>query len=131
MKLIYVNKVGQMWDDNIIYEFLFGESIEDVYGEDWDRWPASGKPSPPEKEFVTAVGRVETGQFSLQCVQESDSFAVFDAVDNIVALAWEDIRNYDTAPESRLVFRYGEEITSVENKLSQKRITMNWNLVEQ
>ena len=131
MKLIYVNKVGIDWDDNMICEFLFGEDIDEVIGEDWDRWPASGKPKPPEKQFVTAVGRIETGQFVLLTVQESDSFAVFDAVDGIVALAWEDIRHYDTAPESRLVFKFGEEISSVEQKLAHKGITMNWNLVEQ
>ena len=44
-----------------------------------------------------------------------------DCVDGIVALAWEDMSNYEEYPEPiRLVFKYGENIESVEDKLAQR-----------
>jgi hypothetical protein len=60
-------------------------------------------------------------------VQESDSFAVWDAVDGIVALGWENMEGYDEYPEKRLFFTFGEEISSVEDKLYEKDMVINYN----
>ena len=56
----------------------------------------------------------------LDLVQESDSFAMWDAVDGIVAMAWENMEGYDEYPDKRLYFSFGEEISSVEDKLYEK-----------
>ena len=80
-------------------------------------YPASGQPSPPRKDLVKAVG-VLTSKLKLETVQNSDTFAVWDAIDDVIALAWEDITQYDEYPERRLRFKFGQTIKSVEDKSS-------------
>ena len=59
-------------------------------------------------------------------VQESDSFAMWDAVDGIIALAWENLDGYDEYPDSRLFFAFGEDIKSIETKLYEKDLVLNY-----
>ena len=93
MKLIYINKIGQDWKGNYIYEFLFSDAIlEDIDGEGWDSYPSSGNPEAPE-DFVKETGLLKC-EMRLDLVQESDSFGMFDAVDGVIAMAWEK-RIYD------------------------------------
>ena len=63
----------------------------------------------------------------LDLVQESDSFAMWDAVDGVVAMAWENMEGYDEYPEKRLFFSFGEDIESVNDKLYEKDIVLNYN----
>jgi len=126
MKLVYINKVGQNWKGDFIYEFLFSDNIEDIDGEGWDSYPSSGNPEPPEEKFIKKSGSLKT-TINLDLVQESDSFAVWDAVDGIVALGWENMEGYDEYPEKRLFFTFGEEISSVEDKLYEKDMIINYN----
>lgn len=126
MKLIYINKVGKNWEGNYIYEFLFSNSTDDVDGEDWDAVPASGRPETPHSEFVKSVGRVIT-DIKFNLVQDSDTFAVWDAVDGIVALGWEDIDGYDEYPESRLWFSFGSDMDEVNDKLYERDLYIEYN----
>jgi hypothetical protein len=114
MNLVYINKIGSDWTGINHYEFLFSSDSTKVDGEDWDSYPASGRPSPPSKEFINKVGILET-DIELILVQESDSFAVWDAVDGIVALGWEDISQCTEYPENRLVFKFNMSNVDVEN----------------
>lgn len=126
MKLIFIRNVGEVWDGKYIYEFIFSENIEGVDGEGWDAYPASGNPEPPEKGYISKVGRFETDEFNLICIQNSDTFAVWDAVDGVVAFAWEDITEYDTYPEDRLKFFYGDELEKVTDLLYSRDIIIEW-----
>lgn len=126
MKLIYINKVGKDWDGNTMYEFIFSDTTEGVDGEYWDTYPASGQPEPPDKQYIDAVGRIETDEFSLVCIQDSDTFSVWDSVDGVVAMAWEDITEYDEYPENRLKFFFGDDLKSVNDKLYAKDIIIEW-----
>lgn len=126
MKLVYINKIGQNWKGNYIYEFLFSDVVEDIDGEGWDSYPSSGNPEPPEGRFVKKTGQLNT-TLKLDLVQESDSFAMWDAVDGIVAMAWENMEGYDDYPEKRLFFSFGEDIESVNDKLYEKDIVLNYN----
>jgi hypothetical protein len=63
----------------------------------------------------------------LDLVQESDSFAMWDAVDGIVAMSWENMEGYDEYPEKRLFFSFGEDIESVNDKLYEKDMVLNYN----
>lgn len=126
MKLIYINKVGIDWGGKTIYEFIFSDSTEGVDGEYWDTYPASGQPQPPDKQFIDAVGRIETDDFELICIQESDTFSVWDAVDGVVAMAWEDITEYEEYPENRLKFFFGDNLSTIKDKLYAKDITIDW-----
>ena len=105
MKLVYINKVGQNWKGSFIYEFLFSDIIKDIDGEGWDSYPASNNPEPPAQKFIKKTGAL-VGDLKLQIVQESDSFAMWDAIDGIIALAWENLDGYDEYPEKRLFFLF-------------------------
>jgi hypothetical protein len=126
MKLVYINKIGQNWKGNYIYEFLFSDVVKDIDGEGWDSYPSSGNPEPPEGRFVKKTGQLNT-TLKLDLVQESDSFAMWDAVDGIVAMAWENMEGYDDYPEKRLFFSFGEDIESVNDKLYEKDMVLNYN----
>ena len=126
MKLVYINKIGQNWKGNYIYEFLFSDVVKDIDGEGWDSYPSSGNPEPPEGIFVKKTGQLNT-ILKLDLVQESDSFAMWDAVDGIVAMAWENMEGYDDYPEKRLFFSFGEDIESVNDKLYEKDMVLNYN----
>jgi len=119
MFLIYVNKIGKNWKGEFMYEFLFSDSIEDVDGEGWDNYPASGVPDPPDKKYIRNVGSL-TSELKLNLVQESTEFSMYDAIDGIIALAWEDITEYTEYPERRIAFKFGEEKQSVMDKLYER-----------
>ena len=92
--LIYINALGTDWKGDNVYEFLYSDTTEDVDGEDWDLYPASGQPLPPRKDLIRRVGKLES-KLKLEVVQNSDTFAVWDAIDDVIALGWEDILGYD------------------------------------
>lgn len=127
MKLIYINKVGSDWKENYVYEFIFSETLDGVDGENWDSYPASGQPSPPNIDIVSRVG-VLTTELKFMLIQNSDTFSVWDAVDGIVCLGWEDILEYDEYPESRLHFHFGDDIEIVNNKLYEYDLVLKYNI---
>lgn len=122
LHLIYVNQVGKDYKGNYIYEFLFSDTTKNIDGEDWDTFPASGRPEPPHENFIKYVGKLES-ELRLDVVQNSDTFAVWDAIDGVIALAWENINAYDSYPDYRLCFKFGETLEEVEAKLYEKDLT--------
>lgn len=127
MKLVYVNELGPNFRGDNIYEFIFSD-LDDVWGEEWDAEPASGKPSPPEMQYVKKVGVLRNSDVSLTLIQNSDFFCVYDAVDGVIALAWESSESDDILihKRKRLVFNYGETLESVNDKLYERDIVLNW-----
>lgn len=124
--LIYINVIGKDWKGVNLYEFIFSESTENIDGEDWDAIPASGRPTAPYEEHVQKVGRLTTEDFSLHVIQESDSFSVWDAIDGVIALGWENMDDYDEYPEKRLAFHFGEDIKTVEAKLYEHDLILEY-----
>ena len=51
MNLVYVNELGPNYKGDNIYEFIFSD-LDDVWGDEWDAEPASGKPSPPDIKCI-------------------------------------------------------------------------------
>ena len=123
--LIYVNRVGKDYKGNFIYEFIFSDTTKGIDGDDWDTFPASGRPSPPNDNFIKKVGRLES-ELNLDVIQDSDTFAVWDAIDDVIALAWENINAYDSYPDKRLCFKFGEPIQSVEAKLYENDLILQY-----
>ena len=116
MHLIYVNEIGSDYKGQKQYEFIFSKSTEI----DMDEWfiipsSASSLPKSPEVEYVDLVGLLKNTDLQLELVQDSDYFGVIDAVDGVVAMAWE---KFDIDSDSeRLTFKFGESIDSVTKKL--------------
>jgi len=114
--LIYINVLGENWRGQNVYEFLFSDTTEDVDGEFWDKFPAAGNPEPPHSRFVKLVGILTTDK-TLEVLQDSDTYAMWDGMDGVISIAWEDLSEYEVYPDKRLFFRFGEEIEVVKEKL--------------
>ena len=124
--LIYINKLGSNYKGENLYEFIFSDNIENIWGESWDSKPANGYPSPPSIEFITKVGMLKN-TLDLEVLQNSDIFSMIDGMDDVIALAWENESeniNFDT--KKRLVFRFGESLETVKNKLYERDIVLEF-----
>ena len=119
MHLIYVNEIGADYKGQKQYEFIFSESTEIDNG-DWFVIPASAnsRSKSPDVEYINLVGLLKNTDLKLDLIQDSDYFGVIDAVDGVIALAWErfDFEN----EEQRLTFKFGESLESVTKKLTKR-----------
>ena len=100
MYLIYINVIGNDWKGVALYEFFLSDTKEDIDGDDGDAIPASGRPKSPHEQYVKKVGRLTSDEKCFHVIQNSDGFSVWDAVDGVIALAWENMDDYEEYPES-------------------------------
>ena len=119
--LVFVNGLGANYKGNKTYEFVFSKS-DDVWGDDWDTMPANGNPTTPDINEIEKVGVLNREGIEMELVQNSDFFCMKDAVDKVVALAWEE----DKDLENRLVFHYGMTEQEVKDKLYEKDIILEF-----
>jgi len=127
MKLLFINELGPNYKQENIYEFIFGNNTEEIWGEDWDSEPAHGKPGPPELQYIKEVGILNNTNIKLDLVQNSDYFSMEHALDNVVALGWETYEDeYDNGDEERLVFHFGDKIEEVKDKLYARDIVLKF-----
>lgn len=130
LKLIYVNHVGINWRDLNVYEFIFSDRVEDVEGDDWDVLPAvNGNVTPPKRKFIKMVGILET-ELDLVVASKSDKYSVWDSVDGVIPLAYENIEEYDEYPETRLVLPYGMALKEVKESFFSKEITLEYKTIK-
>ena len=125
--LIYVNELGPNYKGDNIYEFIFSDDLEDVWGDSWESKPANGYPTPPDLEHIKRVGILKSDLVSLSIVQKSDYFSMIDSIDGVIALAWEnetEVTNFEI--NKRLVFRFGETEESIKNKLYERDIVLEF-----
>lgn len=124
--LIYVNKLGSNYKGENLYEFIFSENMNDVWGESWESKPANGYPSPPDLEFISKVG-VLKNDLDFEVLQNSDIFSMIDGVEDVIALAWEnESESVNFEKNKRLVFRFGDTLESVKNKLYARDIVLEF-----
>jgi hypothetical protein len=119
--LVFVNGLGANYKGNKTYEFIFSKT-DDVWGDDWDTNPANGNPTTPDINEIEKVGVLNREGIEMELVQNSDFFCMKDAVDRVVALAWEE----DKDIENRLVFHYGMTEQEVKDKLYEKDIILEF-----
>jgi hypothetical protein len=119
--LVFVNGLGANYKGNKTYEFIFSETT-DVFGDDWDTNPANGNPTPPDTEEIKKVGVLNRDGIDMELVQNSDFFCMKDAIDKVIALAWEK----DSDKDDRLVFHFGMSEQQVKDKLYEKDIILEY-----
>lgn len=124
--LIYINGLGSNYKGEHIYEFIFSNSIDEVWGENWESKPANGYPSPPDIEYVSKVGVLTHGGIKLELIQNSDVFSVQDSLDDVIALGWEIEDEIDFSLVKRLVFRFGEQEQIVKDKLYERDLVLQF-----
>ena len=123
--LCFVRLIGEETDGNYRYEFIFTDNPDEVWGEKWEYKPAClVNDLMPSEEYITEVQIVKT-KIKFDLIQDNCCFGLQDALDGIVAIAHENIDDYDSYPEDcRLVFMFGETEYEVSNKLAKKNILM-------
>lgn len=122
--LVFVNGLGPNYKGDNIYEFIFSdESLDDVWGENWESKPSNGYPSPPNLKYIKKVGVLRNTDVKLELIQNSDFFCMIDAMDDVVALAWE---SDDNDGQKRLVFRFGETEQTIKDKLYERDLILEF-----
>ena len=119
--LIYVNGLGPNYKGDNLYEFIFSDSL-DVWGDSWDSRPSNGYPSPPDLHHIKKVGVLRNTDVKLELIQNSDFFCMIDAMDDVVALAWET----DDEDGKRLVFRFGMTEQQIKDKLYERDLILEF-----
>ena len=120
--LIYVNGLGPNYKGDNLYEFIFSDEI-DVWGEFWESKPSNGYPTPPELKYIKKVGVLRNTDIKLELIQNSDFFCMIDAMDDVVALAWE---TEESEGQKRMVFRFGETEQKIKDKLYEKDLILEF-----
>ena len=124
MFLIFVNELGPNYKKENIYEFIFSEKVEELWGEEWDSNPAHGNPGPPEFEYINKVGILSKSTVKLELAQNSDYFGMEHVLDGVIASGWEIFE--DETSNTRLVFHFGENLKSVEDKLYSRDLILDY-----
>lgn len=124
--LIYINGLGVDYKGQYIYEFIFSDTLK-VWGDNWDSKPANDYPEPPELRYIKKVGVLKNNNLKLDLIQSSDFFSVLDALDDVIALGWENDEILEfTSSEKRLVFRFGETEENIKNKLYERDLILEF-----
>ena len=120
--LIYVNGLGPNYKGDNLYEFIFSDSL-DVWGESWESKPSNGYPTPPELKYIKKVGVLRNTDVKLELIQNSDFFSMEDAIDDVVALAWE---TDEDGNHKRMVFRFGMSEQQIKDKLYERDLILEF-----
>ena len=120
--LTYVNGLGPNYKGDNLYEFIFSDSL-DVWGESWESRPSNGYPTPPELKYIKKVGVLRNTDLKLELIQNSDFFCMIDAMDTVVALAWE---TEELEGQKRMVFRFGSTEQEIKDKLYERDLILEF-----
>lgn len=123
VKLCFIKYVGIDINGVNEYEFLFTDKIDEFWGDNFEYMPSClCSELTPFEDSYNLVKKVKTN-IKLSLIQDSCCFSFQDAIDGIVAIAFEDISNYDEYPqEGRLILSFGEDYTNVMEELSKREI---------
>jgi hypothetical protein len=121
-QLIYVNGLGPNYKGDNLYEFIFSDNL-DVWGDSWESKPSNGYPSPPEIQYIKKVGVLRNTDVKLELIQNSDFFCMIDAMDDVVALAWE---TDEVESQKRMVFRFGVSEQEIKDKLYERDLILEF-----
>lgn len=128
--LIYINKVGSTFKGENLFEFLFSDSTEWEWDENWYQSSVimDKNDLTPSENVIKFIGSLRTEKFDLELLQDSGVFDLYNAVEGIVALGWEKFNDGGEGeyPENRLVFRFGETRESVDEKIYSMDLKLDY-----
>ena len=101
------------------------DTIEGIDGEGWESTPAGGNPYPPKEELIKQVGKVDT-DIDITLVQNNEQFSMWDAVDGVISLGWQNIDGMEEYPESRITFPFGMKMKDVADLLYEHDIIIKY-----
>lgn len=125
VRLGFIRLIGEESDGYYRYEFIFTNNIDEFWGEDFEQKPCCLVNNlTPKEEYVYEIHTVKM-KIKLDLIQDNCCFGFQDCADGIIALAWENVDDYDEYPDDgRIFFRFGETLKEVDNKLAMKNILM-------
>jgi hypothetical protein len=125
VRLGFIKLIGEESDGYYRYEFIFTDNIDEFWGENFEYKPAGlVNGLLPDDKYISEIHIVKM-KIKLDLIQNSCCFGFQDCTDGIIALAWENVDDYEEYPEDgRIFFRFGEALEEVENKLAMKSILM-------
>lgn len=123
--LCFIRLVGEENDGYYRYEFIFTDNADEVWSEDFNQKPAClVNDLMVDDEYITEVHIVKT-KIRLDLIQDNCCFSVADCYDGIIALAWENIDEYEEYPDDgRLFFKFADPYGEVEEALARKNVLM-------
>lgn len=123
--LCFIKFIGTDIDGMYMYEFLFTQDTETFWGENFEYMPCClCNELVPNDDAFDIVKRVRM-RIKLSLVTESCCNSMQDCMDGIIALAWEDISEYEEYPEKgRLILQYGMTYDDVEDELAKRNVLM-------
>ena len=119
--LCFIRLIGEENDGYYRYEFIFTDNPDEAWGEGFNYKPAAlVSPLMLSDEYMTEVHIVKT-KIKFDLIQNNACFSFSDAMDGAVAIAIENIDDYEEYPDDRgrLVFMFGESFDDVERKLAK------------
>lgn len=125
INLCFIRLIGEENDGYYRYEFIFTNNIDEVFGENFEQKPAClANNLMVSEEYIYEIHIVKM-KIKLDLIQNNCCFSISDCYDGVIALAWENMDDYDEYPEEgRIFFRFGETLEEVENKLAIKNVLM-------
>ena len=125
VRLGFIKLIGEESDGYYRYEFIFTGNIDEFWGENFEYKPAGlVNGLLPDDKYISEIHVVKM-KIKLDLIQNSCCFGFQDCTDGIIALAWENVDDYEEYPEDgRIFFRFGETLEEVENKLAMKNVLM-------
>ena len=76
------------------------------------------------------MGTLSKEGLEFELVQNSDYFSFTDSIDDVIALGWEKYGEEEDIKDTRLVFRFGETMESVTDKLYSRDLILTSNETE-
>jgi hypothetical protein len=118
--LIYINTIGEAYLGDRYYEFLFSDSIEKNFNENWydlpNKFSNNKTELMPEYETINYIGSFKSKDIRLELLQFLDAFPIIYATKNIISLGWSSV-NDEKEFNNMVKFDFGESYESVKSKL--------------
>lgn len=123
IKLCFIKYIGEDINGEKEYELLFTDKIDEFWGDNFEYMPSClCNELIPFNNSYNLVKKIKTN-IKLSLIQNSCCFSFQDAIDGIVAIAFEDISEYEEYPQQgRLIFNFGDDYDNVMDELNKREI---------
>ena len=117
--LIFINELTQDYKGFNTYELLFTSKLEDITDDSWGVIPACiSNIKQPENFSIDSVYILKTEYIQFLLAKNNTCFNMWDCMEGILPLMWENKMLYNVYPDNVLIFRYGEKLSEVINKIN-------------
>ena len=127
--LVYIKNVGKNLDGNYQYSFYLSDHQNipvKLFSDDYDKTPYCLNCQGEMLEDIQTTTVTVVTKYKLITIQENCCMSFKNCVDQVCAIAYEDISDYEEYPEEgRLFFMYGETMDVITSKLSKKNVNIS------